>query len=234
MANGKDGEAGKAPYLPFATFKSFIGGFSADSIPPRIDRSLMKSLSGSDQSAVLTALRFFGLVEASKNDAVTERFRNLVKANAAGPDQWKATLKPIFESSYQTIVDGLDKTATPAQLDERFRDYGQVNGSVLDKAVRLYLSLAEETGVELSPLFKKRSPTASSPRRPSGRTRRPVREDDTSDQRDEPRQGVRTLKFSVPSGDVEVILPEKITAKEVSKLGDYIKDYFEMMGGEQP
>lgn len=223
MANGKESDNRTVPYLPYSTFKNYLGRFTVDSVPPRIDRSVMAQMSGADQSAVRTALRFFGMVDPEQNDAVTERFRQMVSVQST--DHWGSTLSPVVEVAYRDIVKGLDKTATPQQLEECFRDRAGVQGSVLDKAIRFYLSIAEEAGIELSPLFKKRS----APTRRGGSRRRSARDDSgNANQIDTPR-GKKTLVYSFPSGDVQVVIPENMTKKEVAKLGTYISDYHDMM-----
>lgn len=229
MADGKTTETRGVPYLPASTFKNFVAQFKSGTIPPRIDRSLMTSMSGADQSMLRQALRFFELVDPDRNDAVTDKFRDL--ATSIDTDRWKESLRAVIEGAYSSIVDGLDKTATPAQLDEHFRERAKVTGSVLDKAVRFYLTMAEEAGVELSPLFKKR--TAAAQRKNSGQksSRRSSREDSTpnipADQLSP--AGTKTLRFTVPSGEVQVIVPATITAKEIGRLGSYIKDYFDLL-----
>lgn len=232
MADGKTTETRGVPYLPASTFKNFVAQFKSGTIPPRIDRSLMTSMSGADQSMLRQALRFFDLVDPDRNDAVTDKFRDL--ATSSGTDRWKESLRAVIEGAYSSIVEGLDKTATPAQLDEHFRERAKVTGSVLDKAVRFYLTMAEEAGVELSPLFKKR--TSASQRKNSGqKSRRNSREDFSpnppADQLSPP--GTKTLRFTVPSGEVQVIVPATITAKEIGRLGSYIKDYFDLLNEDE-
>lgn len=230
MANGNDSEQRSVPYLPATTFKSFIQQFKNGVVPPRIDRSLMTTLSGADQSMLRIALRFFRLVDAERNDAVTDRFRTLVEA--IGTEAWKPTLRALVDESYSDIVAGLDKAATSAQLDEHFRARASVSGSVLDKAVRFYLTLAEEAGIELSPHFKKR--TSSARRAGGGKVKRVQRDDQDNSTQKPPLAAdatTKTLRFTVPSGEVQVIVPAGITKKEIGKLGGYIKDYFDLLNG---
>src|SRR6266478_5192805 len=52
------------PYLPFRTFKSYIESLSSSGIPAKIDRTVLRSRSGSEQTMILASLRYLGLISA--------------------------------------------------------------------------------------------------------------------------------------------------------------------------
>src|SRR6266700_3864540 len=61
MDEPKPGEF-RPPYLSFATFWSFLDTMLAQPLPPKIDRSMMRSKSGSDQVSLTAAMKAFGLI----------------------------------------------------------------------------------------------------------------------------------------------------------------------------
>src|SRR3712207_6513043 len=79
-ANGDSGtrEKIRPPYAPFLTVKNFIGRLKEQGIPHRIDKSVLKHLSGAVQSHLLLALRFLGLTDGAGHP--TDRLKRLVEA----------------------------------------------------------------------------------------------------------------------------------------------------------
>lgn len=139
------------PFGPWKTFKTFIEtDLKAKAVPAQIDSSLFKGKSGTDASQLRAALRYYGLVQGA-NDATTDRLRAVV--SAYGTDAWKETVSELVRS-YDSLLTGVDITnATQKELDDAFRERGNVTGNTLTKAVRLYLAMATEAGAKLSPFF---------------------------------------------------------------------------------
>ena len=63
------------PYLPYRTF---LGSFDrlAEGVPPRIDRGIWKNQTGTVQSLIMGAYRFFGLI--NEQSQPTQRLHDLV------------------------------------------------------------------------------------------------------------------------------------------------------------
>src|SRR5215216_5318179 len=73
------------PYLPYKTFDTFIDSLR-QGMPSRIDRSLMRSMSGGQQSSLIKALWFLGLVKDT--GAPTSPLTRLVLSE--GPERREA------------------------------------------------------------------------------------------------------------------------------------------------
>lgn len=137
-------------------------------IPARIDRSVMPGQSGANQTYLLTALRFFGLIDDKA--APTNDLKELVESK---DDKRKETLKRLVERGYSFIFESdLDlMKATEAQLHETFRDKG-LGGDTLRKCHSFFVSAAEDAGIPLGKHLKPRGVIRSTgPRRRSGKRR---------------------------------------------------------------
>lgn len=139
------------PVLALSTLTNLFETLKSTTVPPVIDNSLLMKMSGSARSALMSAMRWIGLIDSSGR--VTEKLRTIVKAY--GTSDWKETLGNEFLGPYGAIVLDLDlDTGTQSQLYEAFRTKGNVDGQMLDKAVRFYLSVLTEAGLTYSPFFK--------------------------------------------------------------------------------
>jgi hypothetical protein len=149
----KNGDKSVPAYIPFITFTNFIEALKNTTVPPRIDSTITPTMSGQSRGALNSALRFLGLVEGEQN-AVGAPLKELV--GAFGGLEWKNVLGQLITTAYGPIVKDLDIShATGGQLNEHFRAAG-IDGQVLEKAVRFYLSALDEVGIPYSPLFKTR------------------------------------------------------------------------------
>jgi len=139
------------PYLPYRTLVNFLDGLKV-AMPQRIDRSLMKSMSGAMQYQLMSALEYLGLI-SSDTGIPTEKLTRLVHSTG---DEGQQELKDILTSSYRFLFEnGLDlDRATTDQLQEGFRKEG-ASGDTLRKCVTFFLKAARVAGLELSPHFKR-------------------------------------------------------------------------------
>lgn len=146
------------PYLTYSTFNTFIGGLR-QAVPSHIDRSLMRSMSGASQSALLQALRYLKLIDAS--DRPTESLTRL--ATSEGPER-QAQLGAVLREAYGFLFESdFDlKSATATQFLSRFRQAG-VSGDTVRKASSFFIAAARDAGVDLSPYIteRKHAPAAS-------------------------------------------------------------------------
>jgi hypothetical protein len=141
------------PYIPLMTLDNFAGKLKATVLPPVIDPSLTKNLSGGTTNALMSALRFLGLIE--QGGKVLPPLKALVEAH--GGESYPTILGHVIDKAYANIIGDLNlTTATPAMLEAQFRDRGKVNGQVLEKAVRFYLGALERMKRPISPHFKLR------------------------------------------------------------------------------
>ncbi len=138
------------PYLSYKTFATFIEGLKVG-MPARIDRSVMKTLSGANQSWLMGALRYLKLI--SDDGIPTDRLRQL--ANSEGADRQKR-LQEVARSAYAFLFrDGFHlQTVTPRQLDEAFGNAGP-RGDTIRRCVTFFVALAKDAGLPLSPHIQK-------------------------------------------------------------------------------
>ncbi|MGA7200582.1 MAG: hypothetical protein WBX26_02035 [Candidatus Cybelea sp.] len=136
------------PYLSFTTLTNFIDGLG-EHMPTRIDKSLMKSMSGASQSALVGALDYFGLRDGERPSG-----KLTALAVAEGPER-AAIWKDLIQHGYPFLFkDGFNlKRATQGELDERFREAG-VSGATIKKCVSFFMAAARVAGIEVSPHFK--------------------------------------------------------------------------------
>lgn len=137
------------PYIAFSTFLSFIKGLEATGIPDRIDKSLLRNMSGSNQSALFAALKWFGLIDDAGLHG--DPLESLVRSG----DSVGTVLRPMLTSAYKFMSDGSTDLgrATGGQIEERFRAYG-LSGATIVKAMSFFLAACKEAGVPLSAHIK--------------------------------------------------------------------------------
>jgi hypothetical protein len=149
----------KPPYLPYSTFKNFLASIKAGAIPSRIDKSLLDRYSGSVQSWLISALKFFGFTDDSGKPQ--PELESLIESEEQDRKQiWRKT----FDKAYGPLINGLDLTrATPGELSERFAAQG-LSGETLIKCHAFFAAAAEDAGVTLADHLKIR-PKPSGPRK---------------------------------------------------------------------
>ena len=148
----------KAPYLPYTTFRNFLSSLKAGAIPLRIDKTLMVGHSGSIQSWLISALKFFTLID--ENSKPTDDLTLLVEGEG---DAKKAAWKRVFERGYAPIIAELDlQRATLGQLNEQFgKDFSV---ETVRKCQSFFAAAAEDAGIALADQLKPRART-SGPRK---------------------------------------------------------------------
>jgi hypothetical protein len=151
--------ANKPPYLPYSTFKNFLASIKAGAIPSRIDKSLLDRYSGSVQSWLISALKFFGFTDdGGKPQPELESFIESEEQDR------KKIWRELFDKAYAPLINGLDLTrATPGELSERFAAQG-LSGETLIKCHAFFAAAAEDAGVTLADHLKVR-PKPSGPRK---------------------------------------------------------------------
>jgi hypothetical protein len=142
------------PYGTYGTFDKFVEQLSATAAPDQIDRSMLSSLSGGDQTALLAGLRFLGLIEGD-DGKTTDSFHGLVRARKSGTEEWKAALGQIVKPRYAPIIGDVNiETTTKAKIQKCFGDAGVATGQMMDKSIRFYLKALEQSGGTVSPHLK--------------------------------------------------------------------------------
>jgi hypothetical protein len=146
------------PYVPYRTLKNFLENLKA-SIPSRIDRSVMGSMSGATQSQLAASLKYLGLT--SDKGLPTERLAKVV--NSEGPERQK-NLREMVTQAYPFLFKGFDlQRATTRQLEEEFGRAG-AGGQTIQKCMAFFMSIAKESEISLSPHIRPFQGASRAPR----------------------------------------------------------------------
>jgi hypothetical protein len=138
------------PYLPSKTLMNTVSNWRQIGLPNRIDRTLFRSFSGAIQTWLIGTLRYFALID--EHGTPTDRLQRLVKAER--PEMQKI-LADMVRTGYPFVfVPGFDLSkATAGQIQDKFRATG-LQGDTVRKAMALFMALAKEAGMPLSPFMK--------------------------------------------------------------------------------
>jgi hypothetical protein len=149
-----DPERLSPPYIPWKTFENFMERLKGQVLPTHVDRSVLpKTMAGTLQRQLVSALRYLQLIDSG--NAVTDSMRKLHRAWAT--EERAEVLSDVVFDAYREITNGLDlDSGTAAQLFERFKAAGGVDGQVRQKSVRFFLSAMQAANVTLSPHFATR------------------------------------------------------------------------------
>jgi hypothetical protein len=234
-------ESRKVPFGPWKTFKSFIElDLKAKTIPAHIDSSLFRLKSGTDARQLRAALRFYGLVHGPKDDA-TDRLRALVASY--GTETWKASVNDLLRS-YDPLLGSVDlATGTQKQLEDAFRAGSDLSGSTLKKAVRLYLAMATEAGVSLSPHFialrgvgdsaepsSASAPAANGSKQKRKKPARPAGPPGDTTEQTVP-DGIDAIQ-PLPGREFRVWIPRDLPKAELEFAMKYLRDYLKLTRGQ--
>jgi len=133
------------PYVTFKGLMNFVDGLKRG-IPGQVDRSLMKTMSGSMQNQVLSALKYLQLIDNNGN--IKDFLTRLV--NSEGTVRTKV-LHDILSASYPFLFNGFDLSkATSNQFRQKFIEAG-ATGDTVRKCIAFFLSAAKEANIEVSP-----------------------------------------------------------------------------------
>jgi hypothetical protein len=159
----------RPPYLSFKTFWSFLDEMLSNPVPPQIDRSLMRSKSGSDQLHLTSALKAFGLIDASQT---VTGLRELASTDEQGRIRWLAAQ---LRQRYPSQVKVSEDNGTEQQLRESLRESFKIaSADTLRKAMTFFLHAARTAGISISPHFPTTrsgsgAPGTSKPKRSASR-----------------------------------------------------------------
>ncbi len=161
MATNRIRELGPLPpYLTYSTWLKLIENLDKY-LPPQFDRSYWDSLkfSGSTRTTARATLSFLGLI--GSNNEPTDKLQQFIDSR---DDQRRTELKAIVGKAYEPIVRNLDlERATVGQLEECFRNRG-AKGQLCDKCISLFLALARDAGISLSPPLEAKSRVGRGPK----------------------------------------------------------------------
>lgn len=138
----------KPPYLSFQTFWSFLLALASKPLPPQIDRSIMDGKSGTDQTGLLAALKFFDLIDDKQ--LVMPGLRGFAAADDEGR---KRALEGMFVQRYPVQIEISEQNGSPKLLSDSFESEFGYTGDTRRKAMTFFLHGARSAGMTLSPHF---------------------------------------------------------------------------------
>ncbi|OGT66200.1 MAG: hypothetical protein A2993_02455 [Gammaproteobacteria bacterium RIFCSPLOWO2_01_FULL_47_190] len=223
-----------APYLPFQTFTSFIDKLHSTTIPPIVDGSLLQTMSGSMKGQLMSVLKFLSLID--NQGYVQEKLRDLVKSYKS--DTWKDTIGNVICESYNNIIDNVDlDSGTAQQLAEAFRKRGNVEGQVLDKAVRFYLSGLKEAGLTYSPFFQAKKVRKSTIKQKKIKKKNETESNDFFDEDISDNGDSKLAKFRIPipnKGNAIIALPSNISQDDWDMVKQMLEAYVARLTKGEP
>jgi len=218
MANDTQEKKVPAPYISWKTFTSFIASIHGK-MPAQIDPSILRNMSGTARSQLLSALKFLELVDA---DGITQDSLKKL-ADVYNGEQWKPALAQFLRHSYKKVIGDLNlESATPAMLRERFRNNGGVDGGTVDLALRFYLSALKEADIKFSDhlIVRQRAPKGSGTRKRASTKPSDAQEDDSDIVIPE---GTFEVSFNVLGLSGSAFLPEDLSPEQWDAISAYVK-----------
>lgn len=152
MAKKIDGARKKVPpYMSYKTFLSFLDALRVSGVPTRLDRSLVPSMSGSNQALLFSTLRYLGLV--TNKGAPTQNLDTFVNAKM---DDRKEIWRQLIINGYTNLfTSDIDiERATTQELAEVFAREGVASSDTVRKCVTFFSFAAKDAGIKLSPHIK--------------------------------------------------------------------------------
>ena len=143
------------PYLPFSSFLTALDQL-AQAVPNIIRKDVFPSHSGLLQGQVISALKFFDLID----EHGAPRGNKLERLALEDTDQRRASLRLLLKSGYAEVIKLDLGKVTPSQLDAAFGAYG-VTGDTKKKAKIFFLQAAKFAELNLSPLLIRRGRASS-------------------------------------------------------------------------
>lgn len=149
-----------APYISFATFQSALDAVANAGVPSIIDRHSFPSFSGGAVAAILSAFRFFDLIDSAQRPSV------FLHDLAVNKDDRKKNVKTLLEKHYDTIFEINLERATPPLLDNAFSAARyHVSGATKRKAQAFFLKAVAFAEIPIGKLLSSKSRN-SGPRKP--------------------------------------------------------------------
>ncbi len=161
------------PYMSWLTLSNYLASFQ-QGVPPKIDKSGMITMSGTNRTYTMSALKYLGLIDASgKPESALEELASLSTPGRQAEYQQK--LSGILKTAYSYLFDNDATfnlaTSTAGHFSEKFKDQG-VAGDTVRKSGAFFLGAAKDAGITVSKLIldaRKRGRKAGSLSKPKPR-----------------------------------------------------------------
>lgn len=136
--------ADAAPYLSFKTFLAALEAFTTHGVPPLVDRGIWSTQPGGTQGLIMSALRFFVLIDHDN------RPTNHLEEFASTPDNDRPRIiREMLERGYADLVQQDLTKMTAKMLDDAIQRYG-ISGQTKKKAITFFLQAAKFSELPLS------------------------------------------------------------------------------------
>lgn len=137
------------PYVAYKTLKNFLRTLS-QAVPSRIDKSVMRSLSGGAQSQIIQALKYLRLIDVEGKPA--DKLTQLVKSEGA---EYQKVLREVITAAYPFLASkSLNlESATMHLLEEEFQKLA--SGETVRKCITFFIPAAKDAGIPISPFIEK-------------------------------------------------------------------------------
>jgi hypothetical protein len=153
----------RPPYMSFQTFWKYIEELASKPLPPRIDRSMMRTKSGTDQANLTMALTSFGLTDGEGTVLPA-----LTQLTSTPTDDRPAVLADLVRRYYAGPMRVSEENGTQAALNSVFsEDYPSIaSADTRRKAITFFLHAATTANLSVSPHFPSSRPGSGSPGAP--------------------------------------------------------------------
>jgi hypothetical protein len=135
-----------APYVAFKSFCSAVQGLRSHGLPSTLNRTAWESRSGAEQSQILGALTFLGLI--NDKGETQQSLKQLVSITENSEEE-RGFYASLLRSRYENVFKLDLQNETPKQLEDAIGELG-VSGKVRDRAVRFFLKAAIYAKIPLS------------------------------------------------------------------------------------
>ncbi|WP_462370425.1 DUF5343 domain-containing protein [Oxalobacter formigenes] len=222
---------------PFVSHKSYTNFINTlrdyESLPDVIDKSLMPKSSGSQITAIMSALKYLGHID--ETGKLTDSFKKYI---CASDEERKPIMAQLLRKNYDFLFSDTNfdlSRATTGQVADKFRSLG-ISGSTVTKAISFFLAAAKDADVNISVHVKAPPP----PRSSSGNTTRKQikrsKDEDSvrNEQRESDLNNDQTERFEIPipgKSSVQVIVPKNLDADDWSMLQSMIQAYINRWKG---
>lgn len=210
MASSKE-KLATPPVISYGSFTAFLNKLKdAGTVPARIDKTVMPKASGSQQSGIISALRFLGFIDDTGKPK--DHFKPFVLAT---DEARKSTLESALRDSYTFLFNDSEfdlSHASTGQMTEKFRELG-ISGSTLTKTIAFFIPAAKECGIAVSPHVKAPAapkgngasrkaskPSENDQRVPEGHGKEQEDDDIEVERFEIPLPGKQSVKITVPIG----------------------------------
>lgn len=142
------------PYVSWGVFRNTIEKLAETAVPTgALDRRVLDWLSGADHGALMSGLRFLGLVDSQRK--ATAEYVELVES-LKDTQKFTHNLKRILDSKYLPITGEVNlEKGTRSEIEKAFKGAGVVQGQMLTKSIRFFVKAFTEGGVKVSPYILK-------------------------------------------------------------------------------